>query len=255
MKRTYWFIVVLFLCIVFLSGCGVNQQPITAETQGIWNHFFVYPMSWLLIFFAGLFNGSFGLSIVIVTVLIRFVLLPLMLKQQKSSRSMQALKPQMEELQNKYKTEEKKKDPKNVQNMQKELMALYQENGVNPMAGCLPIFVQMPVMMAFYFAIMRTEEIALHSFLWVDLGNPDPMFILPLIAGLTTFLQVRMTAFQLQGQMKIIMYIMPIMIIVAGVTLPSALSLYWVVGNVFMIIQTYFTVVRSIPSNVTDISK
>ncbi len=99
-------------------------------------------------------------------------------------------------------------------------------------------------MMAFYFAIMRTEEIAQHSFLWFNLGQPDPFHIIPLIAGLTTFLQIKMTSFQMNGQMKIIMYFMPVMIIVAGNTLPSALAFYWVVGNIFMIIQTYFTIVR-----------
>ncbi|WP_157076844.1 membrane protein insertase YidC [Halalkalibacter krulwichiae] len=239
---------------LFLTACGtVEKVPITAETEGIWNHFFVYPMSWLLINVAELFNGSYGLSIVVVTIAIRLCLLPLMLKQQKSTRAMQTLKPEMERLQAKYK-ESVKKDPKKQQEMQKELMALYQSNGVNPLAGCLPMFVQLPVLMAFYFAIMRTEQIALHTFLWFDLGNPDPLYLLPLVAGLTTFLQVKMTSSQLNDQMKLIIYIMPVMIIVAGITLPAALSLYWVVGNVFMIIQTYFTVTKFEQSS-TEISK
>lgn len=243
MKKISLFLMLLSV-VIFLSACGgVNQVPITPETEGFWNHFFVYPMSWLIIFVAELFNGSYGLSIVVVTIGIRLLLLPLMIKQQKSSRAMQALRPEMEALQKKYK-DESKKDPKKQQSMQKELMSLYQTNGVNPMAGCLPLFVQLPVLMAFYFAIMRTEQIALHTFLWFDLGQPDPLYLLPIIAGITTFLQVKLTSSQLNDQMKIVMYIMPVMIIVAGVTLPSALSLYWVVGNVFMIIQTYFTVTR-----------
>ncbi|MFC0473709.1 membrane protein insertase YidC [Halalkalibacter kiskunsagensis] len=234
----------LLSLILVLTSCGaVEQAPITAETEGIWNHFFIYPMSWLIIYVAELFNGSYGLSIVLVTILVRLVLLPLVLKQQKSSRAMQALRPEMEELQKKYK-KDSKQDPKKQQDMQKELFALYQKNGVNPMAGCLPLFVQLPVMMAFYFAIMRTEQIAFHTFLWFDLGSPDPLYLLPLIAGMTTFIQVKMTSAQLNDQMKIVMYIMPVMIIVAGITLPSALSLYWVVGNLFMISQTYFTVTR-----------
>ncbi|MDV2686261.1 membrane protein insertase YidC [Alkalihalophilus lindianensis] len=242
MKKVGWILLIIVL-LTALAGCGANGQPITAETEGIWNHFFVYPLSWVLISVADLFNGSFGLSIVVVTIGIRLFLLPLMVKQQKSSRAMQALRPEMDALQKKY-GQGTKRDPKEQQKMQKELMALYKDSGVNPMAGCLPLFIQLPVMMAFYFAIMRTEVIALHSFLWFDLGAPDPLYLLPVIAGITTFLQVKMTSFQLNDQMKIIIYIMPIMIVVAGVTLPSALSLYWVVGNVFMIIQTYFTVVR-----------
>ncbi|WP_332694106.1 membrane protein insertase YidC [Halalkalibacter lacteus] len=237
-------VLLLLSFILVLTSCGaVEQVPITAETEGVWNHFFIYPMSWLIIYVAELFNESYGLSIVFVTILVRLVLLPLMLKQQKSSRAMQALRPEMEELQKKHK-KGSKQDPKKQQEMQKELFALYQKNGVNPMAGCLPLFVQLPVMMAFYFAIMRTEQIAHHTFLWFDLGSPDPLYLLPVIAGMTTFLQVKMTSAQLNDQMKIVMFIMPVMIIVAGITLPSALSLYWVVGNLFMISQTYLTVTR-----------
>lgn len=238
-------LMMLLSVIMFLSACGSsgNIVPITAETEGIWNHFFVYPLSWLIIQVAELFYGSYGLSIIVVTIAIRLLLLPLMLKQQKSSRAMQELRPEMEALQQKYK-DASSKDPKKQQEMQKELMTLYKSHGVNPMAGCLPLFVQLPVLMAFYFAIMRTEEIARHTFLWFDLGQPDPLYLLPFIAGATTFLQMKLTSAQLNDQMKIIMYIMPVMIIVAGLSLPSALSLYWVVGNVFMIIQTYFTVTR-----------
>lgn len=242
MKKRLWLMMMIGL-VALLSGCGAaNQAPITMETEGFWNHFFVFPMSWLLIQTAELFDGSYGFSIIVVTIAIRFLLLPLVLKQQKSARAMQALRPEMEALQKKFKVGDK--DPKKQQEMQKELMSLYQTHGVNPLAGCLPLFIQMPVLMAFYFAIMRTEQIALHTFLWFDLGQPDPFYLLPLIAGFTTFLQVKMTAAGLQDQMKVMMYIMPVMIIVAGITLPSALSLYWVVGNIFMIIQTYFTVTR-----------
>lgn len=240
--KNYRLLFVLFILLSLLTACGgVEQAPITAETTGFWNHFFVYPMSWLLISVAEL-AGSFGLSIIIVTIAVRTLLLPLMLKQQRSMRAMQSLRPQMEELQNKYK--DNKKNAESQQQMQKELMALYQTNGVNPLAGCLPMFVQMPILMAFYFAIMRTEQIAAQSFLWFNLGQPDPMYLLPLIAGATTFLQVKMTSTQGNDQMKVLMYIMPVMIIFAGISLPSALSLYWVIGNLFMIVQTYFIVTR-----------
>ncbi|MBP3951463.1 membrane protein insertase YidC [Bacillus suaedae] len=243
MKKKYIFVLIALL-VCLLSACGVEQTPINSESAGVWNHFFVYPLSWLLIFVAEHLSGSYGLSIVIVTIAIRSLLLPLMLKQQKSTRAMQALRPQMEELQKKYKTAAGKADPQKQQEMQKELMGLYQKNGVNPLAGCMPMFVQLPILMAFYYAIMRTEEIALHTFLWMDLGQPDPFYIIPLVAGMTTFLQVRMSAVEGNDQMKVLMYIMPVMIIIAGVNLPSALSLYWVIGNLFMIIQTYFFVTR-----------
>ena len=89
---------------------------------------------------------------------------------------------------------------------------------------------------------MRTTEIANHSFLWFDLGDKDPYFILPLIAGATTFIQQKIS---MVGQddnptMQMMLYIMPIMIIVFAINFPAALSLYWVVGNIFSIAQTYF---------------
>ena len=73
------------------------------------------------------------------------------------------------------------------------MMQLYQTHKINPVGGCLPIFIQMPIIIAFYNAIARTHEIAQHSFLWVSLGKPDPYFILPVVAAITTFLQIRVS--------------------------------------------------------------
>ena len=121
-------------------------------------------------------------------------------------------------------------------------MLLFQKNNVNPMAGCLPIFIQAPILIAFYHAIMRTSEISEHTFLWFDLGARDPYFILPVVAAVATFIQQKivMRGQMDNPQMKIMLYVMPIMILVFAVTLPSALSLYWVVGNIFSIVQSLF---------------
>ncbi|RAI21092.1 membrane protein insertase YidC, partial [Rhodobium orientis] len=93
----------------------------------------------------------------------------------------------------------------------------------------------------FYHAIMRTREIAEHSFLWFDLGERDPYFILPILAGVFTFIQQKLmmagTA-QQNPQMAMMLWLMPIMIVVFAISFPAALSLYWVVGNLFMIAQT-----------------
>lgn len=114
--------------------------------------------------------------------------------------------------------------------------------------GCLPILIQMPILMAFYFAIIRTEEIATHSFLWMDLGAPDPYYIMPALAGVLMYLQMQLSTRQLPqemaAQMKIMQYIMPVMIVFIGIALPSALSLYWATGSLFMIIQTYVIQMR-----------
>ncbi len=228
---------VVFL-IAVLSGCSEVNQPINSESTGIWNQYFVYPLSWLIIKMAELFNNGYGISIILVTVLVRLLILPLMIKQIKSTKAMQAIQPEMNRLKEKYSS----KDAETQQKLQQETMALFQKHGVNPLAGCLPIFVQMPILIAFYHAIMRTTEIANHSFLWFDLGDKDPYFILPLVAGATTFIQQKIS---MVGQddnptMQMMLYIMPIMIIVFAINFPAALSLYWVVGNIFSIAQTYF---------------
>lgn len=238
-------LLVLLATVLLLSACSTTQ-PITAETTGIWNHYFVYPLSWLIVYTAEHINGSYGLAIVLVTLLIRFVLLPLTLKQSRSSKAMQSLKPELDLLKSRY-------DLKNQQEQmkfQQEMLQLYKNHGVNPLAGCLPILIQMPILMAFYYAIMRTEQIALHTFLWFDLGNPDPYFILPVVAAATTYLQVKMTASTLPENMRFALLLMPAMILIAAIAMPSALSLYWVIGNIFVIVQTYFLYTKNKPVEV-----
>lgn len=240
MSKKFLLLLSMIGLVVLLSGCMNIEEPISSETPGIWDHYFVFPMSWLITYFAELFNGSYGLGIVIVTVIVRLVLLPLNVKQLKSSKAMQDVQPELKEIQKKYSS----KDANTQQKLQKETMALFQSHGVNPLAGCLPIFVQMPVLIAIYHAIMRNAEIEHHSFLWFQLGEPDPYFILPIIAAGATFLQQKlMMAGSPAGQnpqMMVMMYVMPIMIGVFAVFFPSALALYWVVGNVFMVAQTVF---------------
>lgn len=220
-----------------MTGCTMSE-PITSDTQGVWNHYFVYPMSLLLTSVADFSGGNYGLSIIVVTILIRILIFPLVMKQQKSTIAMQKLRPEMTALQEKYKG---KKDPEDQKKMQKEMMDLYQAHQINPVGGCLPVMIQMPIIMAFYYAIGRTTEIAEHSFLWFSLGQSDPYFILPVVAAITTFIQTRVTLTpDIQPQMKMVMNIMPVFILIAGLTLPSALALYWVIGNLFGIGQGLF---------------
>ncbi|KIL53195.1 YidC family membrane integrase SpoIIIJ [Jeotgalibacillus campisalis] len=221
-----------------LTGCMEIDQPITTESEGIWNSYFVYPLSWLITTIAQWSGDNYGLGIVLVTLIIRFALLPLMIKQTKNTKKMQEIQPEMLKLKEKYSS----KDAQTQQKLQQETMAMFQKNGVNPLAGCFPLLIQMPILIAFYHAIVRTTEIANHNFLWFDLGERDPFFILPLVAGVTTYLQQKiMMAGNPAGmnpQMQMMLYLMPVMIVVFAITFPSALSLYWVVGNIFMIVQT-----------------
>ncbi|AYQ18692.1 YidC family membrane integrase SpoIIIJ [Bacillus paralicheniformis] len=239
LKRRILLLFSMIGVIVLLAGCTEINQPITAESEGFWNTYIVYPLSQLITYVANLTNENFGLAIIIVTILIRLLILPLMIKQTKSSKAMQALQPEMQKLREKYSS----KDQKTQQKLQQETMALMQKHGVNPLAGCFPILIQMPILIGFYHAIMRTREIAEHSFLWFDLGERDPYFILPILAGVFTFIQQKLmmagTA-QQNPQMAMMLWLMPIMIVVFAVSFPAALSLYWVVGNLFMIAQTFF---------------
>ncbi|WP_188455400.1 YidC family membrane integrase SpoIIIJ [Virgibacillus oceani] len=240
MRKKILLLATLVGLLALLSGCTDINTPIDENTEGFWAEYFVYPMSMLITYFAELFGENYGLAIVIVTVIIRLVLLPLNVKQLKSSKAMQDIQPELKEIQKKYSS----KDANTQQKLQQETMALFQKHGVNPLAGCLPIFIQMPVLIAIYHAIMRTEAIKAHEFLWFQLGQPDPFYILPLIAGGATFLQQKlMMAGSPAGQnpqMMVMLYVMPIMITVFAIFFPSALALYWVVGNVFMVAQTIF---------------
>lgn len=226
---------------ILLAGCTEINEPITADSEGIWNTIFVYPLSWIITKIAEIFNESYGLSIVIVTVIIRLLILPLSMKQIKSSRAMQEIQPQLKEIQKKYSS----KDAKTQQKLQQETMQLFQRNGVNPLAGCFPIIIQMPVLIAMYHAINRTTEISEHTFLWFQLGSPD--YILPILTAGFTFLQQKLMMStntsmqsnpQMAMQMNLMLYIMPIMIGVMAFFFPAALALYWVTGNIFMVLQT-----------------
>lgn len=238
MHRKFSLVAMMIGFVVLLTGCNIDE-PINAESEGIWDRFFVYPLSQIIIYLAELFNDNYGWAIIVVTILIRIVILPLMIKQTKNARAMQELQPEIEKLREKYSA----KDQRTQQKLQQEMMALFQERGINPLAGCLPILIQMPILIALYHAIMRTEEISGHTFLWLALDAPDPYYILPIIAGITTFIQQKMMMVSSMAdnpQMQVMLYTMPIMIFIFAIFFPAALTLYWVVGNIFMIAQTYF---------------
>ncbi|MFC8684874.1 membrane protein insertase YidC [Brevibacillus porteri] len=235
MSRRTLSIFMLTMLVLVLSGCNPQAAaPIGPDATGIWDKYLVYPLSWLIKESALILGNNYGLGILIATIIIRIIVLPLMVKQIKSSKKMQEIQPEMQKIREKHKN-----DP---QKAQAETMALFQKSGVNPLAGCLPMLVQMPILIAFYHAIIRTTEINSQTFLWLTLGEKDPYYILPIVAAITTYLQSKMMGQATQGnpQMQMMIIMMPLMILAIAVTLPSALSLYWVYGNLFTIVQTYF---------------
>lgn len=249
MKKRILLITGLLSVLLLLTGCTEVNVEINSESEGFWNQYIVWPISLLITKISELLGGNYGWGIIGVTVLVRLVLLPLMIKQTKSTKAMQAIQPEMQALKEKYAS----KDAVTQQKLQQETMALFQKHGVNPLAGCLPLLIQMPILIGIYHAIMRTTAIAEDSFLWFDLGDKDPYFILPLVAGVTTFLQQKMMMAGQENnpQMAMMLWLMPIMIVVFAINFPAALSLYWVVGNIFMIVQTYFIKGPDLKKNAT----
>lgn len=235
-KRKWLLLIGLVGLILFLSGCTEINEDITSESDGIWNSFFVYPMSWFITFFADIF-ANYGVAIIVVTLIVRLLLVPLNVKQIKSQVSMQAIQPELKEIQKKYSS----KDAATQKKSQEEQMALFQKYGVNPLAGCLPLIVQMPILISMYHAIMRTPEIKDGAFLWFELGDTNNI-VLAVIAGGATFFQQKLMMASNQSSanptMNIMLYMMPIMLTIFAYFFPSALALYWVVGNVFMVVQT-----------------
>jgi YidC/Oxa1 family membrane protein insertase len=227
----------LLVSMLILAGCSPNMD--TTETADLlegnfFKHYFVYPLSLSLDKIAEFLWGQYGLSILVVTIIIRFLVLPLTLKQYKSSKAMQALQPEMKKLKEKYKDDAKKQ--------QEETMKLFQKNGVNPLAGCFPLLVQMPILIALYYAIIWNPDIRTHTFLWMELGQKDPFYILPIIAAITTYIQQKIMAqyTPMTKQMQSIMMVFPILIFVMSMNFVAAMPLYWVYGNIFTIVQTYF---------------
>lgn len=243
--KKYTFVIFVLLMTLLISGCsGHIDTPIDAQTTGWFNHYFVYPFSLLIKQLATWLNGSYGLSIIVITLTIRLILLPTMLKQTKSNLLMQdkmkVIKPELDALKEKYKDKQTREDQ---MQMQQDMMKIYQKHNFNPfsaVSGCLPLLIQTPVLIAFYYAIRRTPEIAAQSFLWFDLGQTD--ILLTAIAVLIYFIQSRVSLIGLDEQQRkqfaIMGILSPIMIGVISLNAPAALPLYWAVGGLFIIIQT-----------------
>ena len=193
------------------------------------------PMYWLLELGNKIFN-NWGLAIIFLTVVLKIATWPLSAKAYVSMGKMRELQPKMQQLQEKH--------GDNRQAMSQELMQLYQKEGVNPLGGCLPMLLQMPFFLAFYWVLIETVELR-HSpfFLWIDdLSAMDPYFILPILNGAGMYLSQKLTptppnADPMQAQM---MKLFPLMFAVLFAWFPSGLVLYWLVNMVIQIFQQWW---------------
>ena len=233
----------------------------TEASPGFFQQYFVDPFTYLLNTLANVFGGSYGLSVVFMTLIVRLFIMPLMLKSTKSQYAMRdkmaVMQPEMKVIQDKMKTAT---TPEQKTKLQQELMGVYQKHGVNPMAslsGCLPLLIQMPILMGFYYAIKESPEIASHSFLWFDLGQPD--LILAVLAAAVYLVQFKLSLIGMpeeqKKQMAIMGYISPIMMGMFSLTAPAALPLYWTVGGCFLIVQTYIMKKLYSPATPTVLSE
>lgn len=233
----------------------------------IWSLIIFRPLLNALLFLYAILGHNFALAIVALTVILRLVTQPLMASQLKMSKKMNELQPQLKELEKKYGNDKER--------LAQEQMKLYKEQGVNPMAGCLPMLAQFPIWIALYQSIIQalgrspTQLLALSKhiynlgvfaglplliplsshFLWLDLGRPDPLYILPILTALTMWVQQKMMtppvaegensqAAQLNQSMSVTM---PLMFGFITVNLASGLALYFVISNLVGVVMQYFT--------------
>ncbi|RMF92029.1 MAG: membrane protein insertase YidC [Candidatus Schekmanbacteria bacterium] len=178
--------------------------------------------------------GNYGLSIIIITIILKIIFIPLTQKSFTSMQKMKEIQPQIKAIRDKY-----KKDPKK---MNEETMALYKEYGVNPMGGCLPMIFQIPVFIAFYNVLLNSVELRGAPFIWwiTDLSQKDPYYITPILMGITMLIQQRMTPSAGDPRQAQIMMIMPVVFTFMFMSFPVGLVIYWTVNNILTIGQQYF---------------
>ena len=186
------------------------------------------------------FHESWGLawwlSIALVTVIVRSLLFPLTIKQVRSMRSMQDLKPDMDRIRAQFKD--------NRQRQQEELMKLYQERNVNPLGGCLPLLVQMPIFITMFYVIRgfgaEHPSFAEGGILWFqNLAVQDPTYILPILSAVTLLAASEITSKNIDPQQRWLMRVLPVVFIAFTYYFPAGLFVYWITSNLVTLVQNY----------------
>ena len=232
---------------VFLAGCDYSKS---SNRDGFFYNTFVEPMSKVLHWLGhSVFNDDYGIAIIVLVLVIRIILLPFMLSNYKNSHlmreKMKVAKPEVDGVQEKVKRA-RTQEEKMAANQ--EMMEVYKKYDINPMKsalGCLPVLIQMPVVMGLYFVLRYRigGGIAEHPhFLWFNLIHPD--IWITIIAGVLYFIQAWVSSKQMPQEQRQMTYMMmivsPIMIIWISLSSASALGLYWSVSASFLVVQTYF---------------
>lgn len=263
--RALSLLILLALVVIAVSGCAPVQDAEGNIEAPTWIAWLAKPLAAIIEFvyesiLTPIGLASYGLAIILVTILVRVVLYPLTRKQMQSMKKMQAIQPKMKELQEKYGKDRNK--------LAEKQMELYREEGVNPAGGCLPLLIQMPILIAFYYALLMLGPKLDQPFLWIPslafppyfggmswltpvtlqhLLSPDvwPYLILPVIYVVSQLIMQRMSQAanpsQLPGSTNTIMMLMPLMFGYITLIVPSGLSLYWVTSNILQIGQQGLT--------------
>ena len=223
-----------------------NFSPI-GNYEGLWTSLFVKPLAWVIIQI-GTLLGNYGLALIVACLIIRLLLYPVTKKTAMQSELLKQANPELEKLEKKYRGKTSQEDQtKKAQ----EMMLIYQKYKINPIGGCLLAFIQLPLLFAFYEAILRTPVIFEEKFLGLELGR-TPLnaitggqyvyIILIVLILLTTYISFRKTMqdqSQMAQQMKFTLYFMLVFILIASFTLTTALGIYWITSSVFTILQNY----------------
>lgn len=230
-KKAKW-VGLLATSLFVLTACGTG--PVTSQSSGAWDQL-IYWFASVIQFLS--INGQIGIGIILFTILIRTLLLPLFQIQINSSRKMQELQPKLKALRAEYPGT----DMESRQQLYEATQALYKENGVSMRSSMIPLLIQMPILLALFQALTRVEVLKVGHFLWLNLGEPDPIFVLPVLAAGFTFLSTWLTnksAMEKNMAMTVMTFAMPVMIFLFALPAASGVSLYWTVSNAYQVVQT-----------------
>jgi len=244
-----------------LPDCD-DFKPTNGKYEGVWTSIFVKPLAFILIFL-GKNIGNYGISVIIISLLIRFIAYPITRKTAMQSEIMKQAQPELQKIQKKYKGKE---DQESMMRQNQEMMAVYKKYGINPMGGCIFAMIQLPIFIAFFEAIQRTPAIFEDKFLGLQLGTTPSIGIttatfyayalLVIIIGLTTFFSMKMasTGNNADPTMKMMPTMMTGMIVITGIFMPTGLGIYWVTSNIFTLVQNYLVKRSKVKDGKTYIS-
>ncbi|MEE8396386.1 MAG: membrane protein insertase YidC, partial [bacterium] len=177
------------------------------------------------------FSGNYGVAIIMLTVVVRVGMFPLTYKGMVSMKRMQKIQPRVVAMKEKFKNDRERQN--------KEMMALYKRYKVNPLGGCLPIALQLPIFFALYSSLLGAIELRHAPFMfWIaDLSAKDPLYVTPILMGATMFLQQKLTPTAMDPTQQKILQFMPLIFLVFMINFPSGLVLYWLTSNTLSILQ------------------